>query len=201
MDWMITRLEGCAEHLDDVIVTGSTLVEHNNNVQALFAGIADCGFRIRMEKRSFSKPEINFMGHVVSRNSRRPDPEKIQAIVEMPAPRDPKRPKSFLGMIGYYSSFAPEMRSMRGPLDDLEREDKFVWTADHQKVLEKLKKVSQSDLLLMHFDPGLDIVVAADECDYRVGADIFHRFRTARRKQLHEKLPEDEDIVIAKIEF
>ena len=37
---------------------------------------------------------------------------------------------------------------MRGQLDDLERDDKFVWTAEHQKVLEILKKVRQSDLLL-----------------------------------------------------
>ena len=69
------------------------------------------------------------------------DPEKIQAIVEMPAPKDPKQLKSFLGSISCYSSFVPEIRAMRGPLVDLEKEDKFVWTAEHQKVLEKLKKV------------------------------------------------------------
>ena len=184
MDRMITGLEGCAAYLDDVIVTGSTLEEHNNNVQALFKRIADCGFRVRMEKCSFAKPEIKFLGHVVSRDGRRPDPEKIEAIAEMPVPKDPKQLKSFLGMISYYSSFVPEMRSMRGPLDDLEREDKFVWTAEHQKVLEKLKKVLQSDLLLTHFDPGLDIVVAADACDYGVGAVISHRFPNGTEKAI-----------------
>ena len=181
---MITGLEGCAAYLDDVIVTGSTLEEHSNNVQALFKRIADCGFRVRMEKCSFAKPEIKFLGHVVSRDGRPPDLEKIEAIAEMPAPKDPKQLKSFLGMISYYSSFVPEMRSMRGPLDDLEREDKFVWTAEHQKVLEKLKKVLQSDLLLTHFDPGLDIVVAADACDYGVGAVISHRFPNGTEKAI-----------------
>ena len=112
------------------------------------------------------------------------DPEKIEAIAEMPVPKDPKQLKSFLGMISYYSSFVPEMRSMRGPLDDLEREDKFVWTAEHQKVLEKLKKVLQSVLLLTHFDPGLDIVVAADACDYGVGAVISHRFPNGTEKAI-----------------
>ena len=52
-----------------------------------------------MEKCSLAKPEISYLGHVVSRYGRRPDPEKIQAIVEMPAPKDPKQLKSFLGMI------------------------------------------------------------------------------------------------------
>ena len=134
MDRMITGLEGCAAYLDDVIVTGSTLDEHNRNVKALFKKIAESGFRVRMEKCSFAKEEIKFLGHIVSRDGRRPDPEKIQAIVEMPEPKDAKQLKSFLGMISYYSSFVPEMRSMRGPLDDLERKDTFEWTAEHQEV-------------------------------------------------------------------
>ena len=107
MDRMITGLEVCAAYLDGVIVIGSTQEEHNNNVQALFARIADCGFRVRMEKCSFTKPEIKFLGHVVSRDGRRPDPEKIQEIVEMPVPKDPKQLKSFLGMISYHSFFVP----------------------------------------------------------------------------------------------
>ena len=184
---MITGLEGCAAYLDDVIVTGSTLEEHNNNVQALFVRIADCGFRVRMEKCPFAKPETKFLGHVVSRDGRRPDPEKIQAIVEIPAPKDPKQLKSFLGMI--FSSFVPEMRSMRGPFDDLEMEDKFVWSAEHQKVLEKLKKVLQSDLLLTHIDPGLDIVVAAHACDYGVEALISHRFPNGTEKAITQARP------------
>ena len=66
-----------------------------------------------MEKCSFANPEIKFFGHVVSRDGRRPDPEKIRAIVEMLAPKDPNQLKSFLGMISYYSSFVPEMQSIR----------------------------------------------------------------------------------------
>ena len=57
------------------------------------------------------------------------------------------------------------MRIMRCPLDDLERKDKCVRTAEHLKDLEKLKKVLQSDMLLKNFDSGLNIVVDVDACD------------------------------------
>ena len=64
-----------------------------------------------MDKCSFVKLEI-FLGRVVSRDGRRLDPEKIQAIVEMMAPKDPDQLKSFLDTISYYS-FVPEMSARR----------------------------------------------------------------------------------------
>ena len=184
MDGMLVGLQGCAAYLDDIIVTGTTLEEHNRNVHALFKRIAECGFRVRMEKCSFAKKEIKFLGNLISKEGRRPDPEKIHAIVEMPPPKDKKQLKSFLGMISFYSSFVPEMRSMRGLLDDLEKKDKFSWTAEHQVAFNKLKTVLQSDLLVTHFRPEVDIVVAADACEYGLGAVISHRFPNGTEKAI-----------------
>ena len=87
MDGMHAGLQGCAAYLNDIIVTDTTLEEHNRNVHALFKRIAECGFRVRMEKCSFAKKEIKFLGNLISKDGRRPDPEKIHAIVEMPLPR------------------------------------------------------------------------------------------------------------------
>ena len=53
----------------------------------LFKRITECGIRIRMEKCSFAKKEIKFLGNLISKDGRRPDPEKIHAIVEMRHPR------------------------------------------------------------------------------------------------------------------
>ena len=100
MDGMLAGLQGCSEYLDDIIVTGTTLEEHNRNVHALFMRIAECGFRVRMEKCSFAKKEIKFLGNLISKDGRRPDPKKIHAIVEMPPPKDKKQLKSFLGVVG-----------------------------------------------------------------------------------------------------
>ena len=130
------------------------------------------------------KKEIKFLGNLISKEGRRPDPEKIHAIVEMPPPKDKKQLKSFLGMISFYSSFVPEMRSMRGLLDDLEKKDKFSWTAEHQVAFNKLKTVLQSDLLVTHFRPEVDIVVAADACEYGLGAVISHRFPNGTEKAI-----------------
>ena len=182
MDNLTSGLKGCAAYLDDVIVTGTTLEEHNMNVFELFKRISDFGFRVKMDKCSFAKKEIKFLGHIISKEGRKPDPEKITAIVEMPPPKDRKQLKSFLGMVSYYSVFVPKMRQMRGPLDDLEKNEKFEWLKVHQQSFTSLKKVLQSNLLLTHYDPKRDIVIAADACEYGIGAVISHRFRNGTEK-------------------
>ena len=92
-----------------------------------------------MEKCSFAKKEIKFLGNLISKDGR---------------------------------------------LDDLEKKDKFPWTAEHQVVFNKLKTVLQSDLLVTHFRPEVDIVVAADACEYGLGAVISHRFPNGIEKAI-----------------
>ncbi|MFG1588215.1 reverse transcriptase family protein [Staphylococcus aureus] len=130
MDSLTSGLKGCAAYLDDVIVSGITLEEHNENVRALFRRISDYGFRVRKDKCSFAKNEIRFLGHIINREGRKPDPSKVEVIVNMPVPKDRKQLKSFLGMVSYYSSFVPKMRELRGPLDDLEKAESYVWNND-----------------------------------------------------------------------
>ena len=52
----------------------------------------------------------------------------------------------------------------------------------HHNSFEKLKEVLQSDLLLTHFDPEMNIIIAADASDYGVGAVISHQFAGGQEK-------------------
>ena len=127
MDNLIAGLKGCAAYLDDVIVTGKTLEEHDENVLALFKRIDEFCFCVKLEKFSFSKREVKFFGNVMNKHGRKPDPVKIQAIINMPAPANKKQIKSFLGMVTYYSIFIQDIRSIRGSLDELETQNEFKW--------------------------------------------------------------------------
>ncbi|MFG1588193.1 RNase H-like domain-containing protein [Staphylococcus aureus] len=55
---------------------------------------------------------------------------------------------------------------------------------DHQQAFEKLKGILKSNLLLTHYDPSKEIVIAADACDYGIGAVISHRFGGSREKAI-----------------
>ncbi|PFX12592.1 Transposon Tf2-9 polyprotein [Stylophora pistillata] len=58
----------------------------------------------------------------------RPDPEKIQAILQMPEPKDVTALKRFLGMVTYLAKFMPHLSEMTEPLRRLEDKNvEFQW--------------------------------------------------------------------------
>uniref|UniRef100_A0A914CW25 RNA-directed DNA polymerase n=1 Tax=Acrobeloides nanus TaxID=290746 RepID=A0A914CW25_9BILA len=83
---MLSGLSGVTAYLDDVIVTGSTIEEHQNNLQKVFQRINSYGFKVRLEKCIFLETSVRYLGHIIDADGRRPDPEKIKAINDMPPP-------------------------------------------------------------------------------------------------------------------
>ncbi|EPB66716.1 Low-density lipoprotein receptor domain class A [Ancylostoma ceylanicum] len=182
---MVAGLRGVATYLDDILVCGRTEQEHTENLLALFERIAEYGFKVRIEKCSFAKPEIRYLGFIVDKNGRRPNPEKIEAIKSMVEPKNVGQLRAFLGMITYYATFMPTMKDLRGPLDALLKKDmKWEWTSKQQTAFEKLKKALSSELNLAHYDARQKIVVAADACDYGIGCVISHRYGVGSEKPI-----------------
>ena len=49
------------------------------------------------------------MGHILSDQRLKPDPDKIKAIINMPTPQDKEAVRRFLGLIQYLSKFIPSL--------------------------------------------------------------------------------------------
>ena len=76
-----------------------------------------------MEKCSFLKKHIQYLGHIVSGEGIKPVPEKLSAIQQIPHPYTPKEVKQFLGLVGYYRKFIPHYADIARPLHALTRKD------------------------------------------------------------------------------
>ena len=65
------------------------------------------------------------------------------------------------------------MRSIRYPLDNLLKKDTgWNWPASCQQAFDSIRGTLNSDLLLTHYDPSLEVIVAADASEQGVGAVI-----------------------------
>ena len=53
-----------------------------------------------MSKCTFSKEEVSYLGHVISKEGVKVDPEKIKSITDWPKPTNISKLRGFLGLTG-----------------------------------------------------------------------------------------------------
>jgi hypothetical protein len=74
--------ERCLVYMDDVLITGKTLREHHRKLREVFYQFRKYHIKIEPDECEFSKPELTYLGHVVTAEGVKPDPKKIEAVVQ-----------------------------------------------------------------------------------------------------------------------
>ena len=77
--------EGCClVYLDDVIVMGKTLDEHNANLEKVLARLREAGLKLKPKKGHLAQLQVEYLGHLVSERGIQTDPRKLEAVQKFP---------------------------------------------------------------------------------------------------------------------
>lgn len=106
-------------YLDDLIVFGKTLQEHEDRLLKVLDRLKEAGLKISLDKCQFGQTRVKYVGHIVSADGVAADPEKVQAVTTWPQPTDLRALRSFLGFCGYYRRFIADYAKIVKPLTDL----------------------------------------------------------------------------------
>ena len=100
MNHILTGLIGsiCFVYLDDIIVIGSNLYSHMKNLDIVLKRLANFNLKIQLDKCEFLKRESYFLGHIITSEGVKPNPEIINKILSWKLPTTQK----LLGFTGYY---------------------------------------------------------------------------------------------------
>ena len=99
--WETKTCDYVINYMDDILIFYRDFDQHMDHLDTVLNKLASAGFTTNARKCSFCKPEIKFLGHVVSKEKLMPDPQRIEAILTYPAPRNQKQLKRFLGVCGF----------------------------------------------------------------------------------------------------
>ena len=82
MDLVLAGLQWscCLVYIDDVIILGWSFSEHLRNLQAVFERIRSAGLKFKPSKCSFLQDEVQYLGHIVSKDGVKVDPAKSNKV-------------------------------------------------------------------------------------------------------------------------
>ncbi|KAK6749454.1 hypothetical protein RB195_001828 [Necator americanus] len=63
---LIAGVDRTAAYLNNILVTGRTIGEHNARLEAVFKRIQDYGLRLRLDKCAFLQTEITYLGFIIN---------------------------------------------------------------------------------------------------------------------------------------
>ena len=162
-------------YIDDILVTGATESEHLQNLDEVLDRLKKAGLRLKKHKCAFMLPEVEYLGHKISRQGLQPTAEKIQAIKDAPQPQYVSQLKSFLGLVNYYGKFLPNLVTRLSSLYTLlQKQTKWSWGRKQQEAFSDVKALLMSPHLLVHYDSRKPLVLSCDASPYGVGAVLSH---------------------------
>ena len=95
MDQMTNRLPGIIAIHDDICVYGKDTTEHDKNLLKLMQTAQDHGLVFNSNKCSICQLQISFYWAIFTVQGMKPDPVKVQALQDLPAPHTPNNSSPF----------------------------------------------------------------------------------------------------------
>ena len=118
-------------YLDDITVFSQSDQEHLNHLKQNFLKCRKYGLSLNPKKYYFVVQEGKLLGHLVSADGIRIDPERVKAILKISFPRSKKDVKYFIGKINFLRWFIPNFAKTIKQITSLLKKDQEVkWTAE-----------------------------------------------------------------------
>ncbi|GFX92040.1 retrovirus-related Pol polyprotein from transposon 412 [Trichonephila clavipes] len=150
---------------------GRTFEEHLQNIRKVLSKLSDANLKLNPSKCKFFQKEVNYLGHIISAEGVRTDPEKVSAVKNWKRPENLRELRSFLGLCTYYRKFVKGFSNIARPLHKLtESKQKFQWTKECEDSFLQLKEALTSSPILIYPQPDKPFILDTDASNESVGA-------------------------------
>ena len=169
----------CCACVDNSIIWSPSVEEHRWDVWTVLQCLRDEGLSINVEKCEFDVAETRYLGHILSTSGIRPDPGKVQALLDWPVPKTTKEVHQFHHLGSYYRGNIEGFAHIAQPLTELMKKDApFLSSPACQEAFNGFRSTLASSIMRHHFDLSLTTTVTTDAADGCLGA-AMHQARLA----------------------
>jgi ribonuclease HI len=158
----------------------------------------------KFSKCEFWLQEVAFLGHIITVDGVKVDPEKVKAVSEWKQPTNVTEIRSFLGLAGYYRRFIEGFSKIARPMTALTQKGKeFKWTEACERSFQELKRKLTTAPVLTLPDIHRDFVVYCDASRQGLGCVLMQDDRVvayaSRQLKKHEENYPTHDLELAAV--
>src|SRR5436305_9581754 len=179
-------------YLNDIIIHSKTFEQHLKDIDEVFGKLRDARLMLKESKCEFCAPEIKFLGHIIGKDGRKVDLDKVEKVKNYLRPENISQLREFLELSSYYrkfiKDFSKKVKPMTKLLEGTKREAKkgkwkkemqkgikdseFLekWGKEQEKSYELMKKVLTKTPVLIHSNFERDFILSTDASGYALGA-------------------------------
>ena len=166
--------EGILTYIDDILVHGQTLEEHNERLQRALKIARKYKLKLSDKKLQLCKSEIKYLGYIINEKGISIDEGRKKAILEYPKPENKGDVQRFLGMITYLCRFIPNLSDKTYEMRKLLNKNScFVWEENEMKCFQDLKDLIVNAPILSVFDEKKDVILSCDSSLYGLGSVLL----------------------------
>ena len=140
---------------DNILVLGYNEdgADHNAAVNKVLRQCREVNLKLIKDKCHFRCTSIPFFGKLISRKGIQPDPQKIKALIDMPATMTKKELQASLGIINYLGKFSLGTTDVCDLLQKLTSSKvAWTWNALYQQMFTKAKSLIEADVWINFYD-------------------------------------------------
>lgn len=165
---------------DDILITGQGETreeaerDHDEKLKQFLERCRQKNIKLNAEKFRLKQKETTYIGHHLTADGLKADPEKVRAVEQMPAPTDVKAVQRLIGMVNYLTKFCPHMSDQCKLLRDLTHKDsEWNWTTEHEEAFLNLKKTILNAPVLKYYNPDEELTLQSDASETGLGAALI----------------------------
>ncbi|KAL7859568.1 hypothetical protein SRHO_G00147150 [Serrasalmus rhombeus] len=180
----LPRIEESLDALSGARWFWPVVAQHLERLDLVLGWLQQEGLKAKLEKCSFFKQEVSYLGHVISSQGVATDPSKIEAVAGWRHPGTVSELRSFLGFTScYYRRFVEGFAELAAPLHKLvaelagtksrkglERSFSSSWSERCQYSFDELKRWLTTAPVLAYADFNLPFILKVDASHSGLGA-------------------------------
>ena len=166
---------GVACIADDILIYGigdildEARQDHDKNLSLLLERCRQKCVKLNKDKVVLRVQQVDFMGHLLTAQGLKPDPNKVEAILKLETPGTKEKIERLNGTVNYLAKFQPRLSQVMDPLRRLAQTGvEWYWGNAKEKALE----VTQAPVLA-YYSPDKELVIQCDASSLGLGVVLM----------------------------